>query len=109
MSVRGASRFLFVASLLLFVSYLPAQELGPHFRQIKDGIFVRAEKPADSNATIILTQDGVVLIDSGHNPPDSFAVQKAVKQLTSQPVRLLINTEPHSDHTTGTLSFLLQP
>jgi hypothetical protein len=70
-----------------------AQELGPHFKKIKDGIYVYAQKPADSNAAIILAQDGVILIDSGHNPPDSYAVLKAVKQLTPLPVRFLINTE----------------
>ena len=84
-----------------------AQDLGPHFKKIKDGIYVYAQKPADSNAGIILTQEGVVLIDSGHNPPDSQAILKAVRQLTSQPIRFLINTEPHGDHTTG--HFLFSP
>jgi cyclase len=96
------------AVLYLFsVGVAAAQDLGPHFKKIKDGIYVYAQKPADSNAGIILTQEGVVLIDSGHNPPDSQAILKAVKQLTSQPIRFLINTEPHGDHTTG--HFLFSP
>ncbi len=82
-----------------------AQELGPQFKKIKEGIYVYAGRPGESNCTIILTQDGVVLIDSGDNPPDSHAVMKAVKQLTSQPVRFLVNTEPHADHTTGHFVF----
>ncbi|MGH7774310.1 MAG: MBL fold metallo-hydrolase [Candidatus Binatia bacterium] len=105
MKVRLMTVFVLTVSLLFFGSALPAQELGPHFRKIKDGIFVYAAKPADSNCGIILTKEGVVLIDSGHNPPDSLAVMKAVKQLTSQPVRFLINTEPHADHTTGHFVF----
>lgn len=83
----------------------PAQDIGPHFKKIKEGIFVRAANPLHSNAAIILTQEGVVLIDSGLNPPDSHAIMKAVKQLTSQPIRFLINTEPHNDHTTGHFVF----
>ena len=79
----------------------PAQELGPHFKKLKEGIFVYAQSPADSNATIILTSEGVVLIDSGHRPSDSVALASALKKLTTQPVRYLINTEPHADHTTG--------
>jgi cyclase len=78
-----------------------AQDLGPHFKKLKEGIYVYAQKPADSNAAIILTSEGVVLIDSGHRPPDSVAVAEALKKLTSEPVRYLINTEPHTDHTTG--------
>jgi len=77
------------------------QDLGPHFKRLKEGIFVYAQNPADSNATIILTSEGAVLIDSGHRPPDSVALAEAVKKLTSQPVRYLLNTEPHTDHTTG--------
>ena len=96
------------AVLYLFsVGVAAAQDLGPHFRKIKDGIYVYAQKPADSNAGIILTQEAVVLIDSGHNPPDSQAILKAVRQLTPQPIRFLINTEPHGDHTTG--HFLFSP
>jgi len=105
MKVRLASVFLFVASLLIFVSSLPAQDLGPHFKKIKEGIFVYAANPLSSNVSIILTQEGVVLIDSGVDPLASHAVMKAVKQLTSQPIRFLINTEPHNDHTTGHFVF----
>jgi cyclase len=96
-----------IAALLgvFSVRVVAAQDLGPKFKKIKDGIYVYAGRPGDSNCTIILTQDGVVLIDSGNQPPDSQAVMKAVKQLTSQPVRLLINTEPHADHTTGHFVF----
>ena len=96
-----------IATFLLSISagVGEAQDLGPHFKKIGEGIFVRAAKPADSNAGVILTSEGVVLIDSGHNPPDSVALSQAVKKLTPLPVRYLINTEPHSDHTTGHFVF----
>jgi cyclase len=105
MKIRMVSVFLSVSFVLLFTAHLSAQDLGPLFKKLKDGIFVYAGKPNESNCTIILTQEGVVLIDSGNNPTDSLAVIKAVKQLTSQPVRFLINTEPHADHTTGHFVF----
>jgi cyclase len=107
MKKGSISVFLFIFYFLFVACHLLAQDLGPHFKKIKDGIYVYAQKPADSNAGIILTQEGIVLIDSGHNPPDSQAILKAVKQLTSQPIRFLINTEPHGDHTTG--HFLFSP
>jgi cyclase len=102
---KWSSLLLSVLYLFFYTSYLLAQDLGPHFKTLKEGIFLRAAKPADSNAAIILTSEGVVLIDSGHNPPDSHSILKAVKQLTSQPIRFLINTEPHGDHTTGHFVF----
>ena len=59
----------------------------------------------NSNCGIVLTQEGVILIDSGHNPTDSRAILAAVKKLTSLPIRFLIDTEPHPDHTTGHFVF----
>ena len=85
----------------LFVRSLPAQDLGPGFTKFKDGIYAYVGKNLNSNSGIILTQDGVVLIDSGHNPTDSRAIAAAIKKLTPLPVRFLIDTEPHPDHTTG--------
>jgi cyclase len=94
-----------IVCLLLLTSVSVAQELGAQFKKIKDGIFTYVGTSGESNCTIILTQDGVVLIDSGNFPKDSRAVLDAVRKLTSQPVRLLINTEPHADHTTGHFVF----
>jgi cyclase len=87
-----------------------AQDLGRHFLKIRDGIYVygRDDIPGrdpTSNCGIIVTQEGVVLIDSGPNPPDSLIILEAVKKLTSQPIRFLINTETHNDHTTGNFVF----
>ena len=104
MRAKAVSLWVAIFSLVLAGS-LSAQDLGPHFKKIKDGIYVYTGKPNESNCTIILTQEGAVLIDSGNNPPDSHAVMKGLKQLTSQPVRFLIDTEPHSDHTTGHFVF----
>src|SRR5712671_5941310 len=82
-----------------------AQDLGPQFMKFGDGIYAYVGKNFKSNTGIILTQDGVVLIDSGHEPTDSRAVMEAVKKLTPMPVRFLIDTEPHPDHTTGHFIF----
>jgi cyclase len=96
--------------IFLFASPVFAQDLGPHFLKIRDGIYVygRDDIPGrdpTSNCGIIITQQGIVLIDSGPNPPDSLAILAAVKKLTSQPIRFLINTETHNDHTTGNFVF----
>jgi cyclase len=81
-----------------------AQDLGNYFVKIGGGIYIYA-RDAASNCGIIVTQEGVVLIDSGPNPPDSLLILKAIKQLTPLPIRFLINTETHNDHTTGNFVF----
>jgi cyclase len=98
------------AALVTFVGFVTsapafAQDLGPQIRKFADGSYVYVGKNFNSNAGIILTRDGVVLIDSGHSPTDSRAILDAVKKLTPMPVRFLIDTEPHPDHTTGHFIF----
>ncbi len=82
-----------------------AQDLGPHVKAIRDGIYVYSDKDQDSNVTIIRTQEGMVLIDSGQSAADSRAAMDIVKKLTPQPVRFIIHTEPHGDHTVGDFVF----
>jgi cyclase len=88
-----------------FAALSSAQELGPHFKKVKDGIYVYAGVLNEANSTIILTQEGVVLIDTGQTPKDSHVVMAALKKLTSQPVRFIIHTEPHTDHILGDFIF----
>jgi len=82
-----------------------AQDLGPNVRKLADGVYAFVGENFNSNAGIVLTQDGVVLIDSGHNPVEARKLMEVVKKLTPMPVRLLIDTEPHPDHTTGHFVF----
>jgi cyclase len=90
---------------LVWTATLAAQDLGPNIRKIKDGIYVYVGTNFNSNCGIVITQEGVVLIDSGHNPTDSRAIFDAVKKLSPLPIRFLLDTEPHPDHTTGHFVF----
>jgi len=93
------------ASLLSLALPLQAQDLGPSVKKIKDGIYVYAAKAQDSNVNFVLTREGVVMIDTGQTPADSRAAMGVLKKLTSQPVRFIIHTEPHDDHTAGDFIF----
>src|SRR5215218_10739423 len=104
MTRKTAAALAIVASFA-FIDSPQAQDLGPQIKKLGEGIYVYVGKNFNSNTGIILTQDGVVLIDSGHEPTDSRAVMEAVKKLTPMPVRFLIDTEPHPDHTTGHFVF----
>src|SRR5437773_10139448 len=99
-------RNVFAVFILFFAAgFASAQDLGPQVRKLEEGVYVYVGKNLNSNCGIVLTREGVVLVDSGHNPTDSRAILAAVKKLTPLPVRLLIDTEPHPDHTTGHFVF----
>ena len=104
MKIKAMLAVAICAGLAFFGSAF-AQDLGAPFTKLGDGIYVYVGKNFNSNCGIVLTSEGVVLMDSGHNPTDSRAILAAVKKLTPLPVRLLIDTEPHPDHTTGHFVF----
>ena len=105
MKVRLALIYLFISSFFVLSAQLSAQELVPQLKNIKDGIYVYTAQLNDSNVTIIETQEGIVLIDTGQTLKDSHIVMAALKKVTSQPVRFIIHTEPHQDHTVGNFVF----
>ena len=93
--------------LAVVVAAAGAQDLGPNFRKVKEGIYVQSAGDVNSTVGIVLTSEGVVVIDTGQTLVDSRQVAEAVRKLTNLPVRFVINTEVHPDHTTG--NFLFAP
>src|SRR5882762_2188191 len=107
---RSAMKLKSTGTFAVFISFFAvsfafAQDLGPQIRKLDDGVYVYVGKNFTTNCGIVLNQEGVGLIDSGHNPTDSRAILAAVRKLTPLPVRFLIDTEPHPDHTTGHFVF----
>ncbi len=88
-----------------FIGAATAQDLGPQVKKLADGVYVHTGRGFESNSGIILTQEGVIVIDTGQNPYESRNIWATVRNLTSMPVRFVIDTEPHADHTTGNFMF----
>ena len=99
MRIRAGTLAIFAFLALIGSAF--AQDLGPRVKKLADGVYVHTGKGFDSNSGIILTDEGVVVVDTGQNPIESRDIMDTVKKLTSMPVRIVIDTEPHADHTTG--------
>jgi cyclase len=52
----------------------------------------------NSNAAIIVNEDGVVVVDSHSKPSAARLLVEQIKGITSEPVRHVINTHFHWDH-----------
>jgi len=91
----------FFGILLALLSSASAQDLGPGFTNVKDGIYVYAAKEGNSTCSVVLTEEGPVIIDACQRPPDTHHLMAGVKKLTDKPVRFVIDTEVHNDHTFG--------
>jgi cyclase len=99
MKARTGTNLFFCLSLLFLALPLWAQDLGPGFTKVKDGIYVYAPDQTTTTCSFVVTQEGVVMIDSCNNPLDSRKMLAAVKTITDKPIRFLIDTEVHNDHT----------
>jgi cyclase len=87
------------AALVLWASAPWAQDLGPGFTKVKDGIYTFAPDATTTTCSFVVTQEGVVMIDSCNSPLDSRKMLAAIKKVTDKPIVFLIDTETHSDHT----------
>jgi len=76
-----------------------APDLGPGFHQVKDGIYTFAPDQGTTTCSFVVTQEGVVMIDSCNNPLHARNMMAAIKKVTDKPILFLIDTETHSDHT----------
>ena len=68
--------------------------------KVKDDLFVIHNDVVPGNVTVLVTSEGVVIVD------DKFAVDfdnivAEVRKLTPQPIKYVINTHHHGDHSGG--------
>ena len=75
------------------------------FQKLADDVYAFVGKLNDANAMAIVTTQGVVVVDTGNNPPETRILQKFVQSVTSQPIRYVVITQNHGDHTGGTPLF----
>src|SRR5437867_11545451 len=91
--------------MLLVVAYVRGQQFGNQpakldLVKVKDDLFVIHNDFVPGNTTALITNEGVVLVD------DKFEIDfpnivAEVKKLTPLPIKYVINTHHHGDHSGG--------
>src|SRR6478735_7919466 len=94
-----------VLSAGLWVAYAYGQPFGTQAAKlttvkVKDDLFVIHNDFVPGNTTVLITNEGVVLVDDKFEI-DHDNIVAAVKKLTNQPVKYVINTHHHADHSGG--------
>jgi len=56
------------------------------------------EEIVRTNSLVIVTDGGVVVADGQDNPEEGRRMIRAIREVTDQPIRYLINASPHGDH-----------
>ena len=73
-------------------------------KKVGDGLYAAIAAPrykTNCNGAVILTDDGVIAVDSHSKPSASRALFAQIQELTKKPVIKVINTHFHFDHTQG--------
>jgi cyclase len=68
--------------------------------KIKDDLFVIHNDFVPGNTTVLVTSEGVVLVDDKFEI-DHENIMAQLKKITNQPVKYVINTHYHGDHSGG--------
>ena len=94
-----------VLSAGLWVAYAYGQPFGAQAAKlttvkVRDDLFVIHNDFVPGNTTVLITNEGVVLVDDKFEI-DHDNIVAAVKKLTSQPIKYVINTHHHADHSGG--------
>src|SRR5215510_2762263 len=77
------------------------------FEQIADGVYyATATRPGlGSNNVVIVNDTDVLIVDSGTSPAAARTFVEDIQKLTDKPIRYVVNTHWHYDHTAGNQIF----
>src|SRR5262252_9701600 len=77
------------------------------FEKIADGVFyATVTRPGlGSNNVVVVNDTDVLIVDAGTSPAAARAFVEDVKKLTDKPIRYVVNTHWHYDHTAGNQIF----
>ncbi|KMP11313.1 hypothetical protein UR09_03685 [Candidatus Nitromaritima sp. SCGC AAA799-A02] len=101
-----------VQAAVLILSFLPVfpgiSAFGEEMRTVevlKNVYTIVNGDGVDSNTTFIITEEGVIVIDTRPTPAEARKVMQEIRKRTDLPIVYTINTHYHGDHTFGNQVF----
>jgi cyclase len=103
--VRARQLAAAIVTLSCLAANAPAQTIDFETIQIQtvkitDGLYVLMGGPAQGNILVSTGVDGMLLVDSMYAPMHQ-KIMDALAKISTQPIRYVVNTHLHGDHTAG--------
>lgn len=103
-----APAFALIALAVALRAQAPPAATAYRFHQIAPGVysgFGTGAVNAGSNTAVIVNQEDVLVVDAHMTPEAARVMLKELKTITDKPVRFVVNTHFHYDHTNGNQVF----
>jgi glyoxylase-like metal-dependent hydrolase (beta-lactamase superfamily II) len=78
---------------------------GVGWNEVAAGVFHRRYDPLDVSVCVIRGPDGIAVVDTRSSPRQADEIRADLRELGGAPVRWVINTHAHFDHTFGNQRF----
>jgi cyclase len=110
LSVAGSKAIIPACLLLLWCFFYisaPAEE-NSQFIKLAEGVFAQIVSPdgnAVSNSGVVVLDHSVLVFDTHFTPEAGQALLTEIRSITSKPVRYVVNSHAHADHTHGNQAF----
>jgi len=73
--------------------------------RVSPKIYLLENLGESGNVAFLVTDEGVLVVDSGDTPANGRAVVEKVRSVTAEPIRFVVLTHYHGDHVWGLQSF----
>ncbi len=94
------------SAVLLLASLVPRQDPQLSLEKVTEGVHV--VRGQGGNVTVLSDKDGILLVDAKF-AVSGQALKARIKEVSDAPVRWLVNTHHHADHTDGNKVFAGEP
>ncbi len=93
--------------MIVFLLFLPRTSFAEQeITKVTNDIFtITKGSVMDSNTSFIISDTGVLVIDTRPNPDEALKVLREIRKITSKPIKYVINTHFHGDHVFGNQIF----
>jgi cyclase len=86
----------------------PQKDAG-EYENLAEGVYARIARPDDdsvvSNSGFVILDRSVLVFDTHYTPEAGLALLTKIRSITPKPVRFVVNSHYHADHTHGNQAF----
>ena len=97
--------FVYLPAVLLMTALcFSPRETTAELQQVAPDLYFNYDH-GGSNSVVMITDDGVLVVDTRMHPDDAALLLADIRKLTEAPIRYVINSQFHGDHYMGNIVF----